>query len=410
MGAVQKRFVEHNKAVTLMLAASYEAAISILLSALKNYGPHVGLLSDLASSAYLSGRIDLFNRATSELYEQFQSNKYLLSDESYMKTCLSLGKLLEETAQVSLALKLYEEASLDRPFFKLTQFQFCQKTQIQILRLKSFLGLTHEVGELYRNSIQIAHADTEFDIEIEHSLMLAELSLFGPQVASHRYTSLIKKVKRSNDMNLVFFDLCEELLRLNEITPTRPSNLSDFNTFEEIVLALSKNLNFSLSTQELFKVQRSMSTLCYLRICILNLKRNPQIEVRKQIMLILDSLVPESRIFLEKKWFQELSFSTEQIEIKIESNGVVINSEHIKLPPNGFELNCLHLLAKQPTIATDDIIRLLYDIIPDQFSEERVRIALLRLNKKLKMFSGLHKTVNFTRLKVNLHANVKLIG
>ena len=67
----QKRMDQHQKARLLMDSSAYSSASEVIIEALHDYGPHVGLLSDLASSAYLGGQIDLFVRTTKELQSQF---------------------------------------------------------------------------------------------------------------------------------------------------------------------------------------------------------------------------------------------------------------------------------------------------------------------------------------------------
>lgn len=403
---VQKRIELHQKAQQLMRTNSYASAIEVILEAIRDHGPHVGLLCDLASSAYLCGQIDLFVRTTKEIQTQFQLNHKLLSDKSYMHTCLSLGKLLEEIGEVAQALELYEKALLDRELFHLTHLSFCQQVQVQILRLKSYLGVRTGLSEMYQNCSNLSHSNSDLGIEIDHGLMLAELHLLGIEAAKGRFLTLKNKMESSTDLRLVYFDLTEELLRAGHEPIELPFELGDLDYFEKTLFLMTKSPDFSLSIADLQKIQREMSPLCYLRICILNLARTDQPEMRRQIMFLLEGLSHESRQLLLKKWTHDLAKPQERIALNLKANSVEIHDRSLSLIQDGFEAKGLYLLSEKRSIATDELIQKTFGIFVDDFSIERTRIAILRLNKKLSALTGLPKTILFSREKISLHDSV----
>ena len=67
------------------------------------------------------------------------------------------------------------------------------------------------------------------------------------------------------------------------------------------------------------------------------------------------------------------------------------------------------MLSENRSIRTDELIQKTFAIMVDDFSIERSRIAILRLNKKLSKLTGLPKTILFSREKVSLNANVTLV-
>lgn len=404
----QQRMELHQKARELMDKSSFASASKVILSALHDYGPHVGLLSDLASSAYLGGQIDLFVRTTKELHSQFESNHGYLSDKSYMQTCLSLGKLLEEIGEVAIALSLYERALSDRKVFLFSHLPFCQKVQVQILRLKAYLGIRSELAEIYQSSSQISQSDSDLQIEIDHGLMLAECQLLGLQTAKERFLCLLEKIEKKTDMRLVYFDLSEEMLRVGQKPPQLPFALNELDHFEKILFFMSSSADFTMSIQELQKMQKKMSPLCYLRICVLNLSRDAQPEIRKQILLLLEGLSQSSRQLLLKKWAVELGTTNAKLCLKLCPTALSLNGQSIHVASESFEQKCLHAFAKERSLSVECMIQSTFNIIPDEFALERMRIAILRLNKKLAQLTGLPKTIQYTRSKVSLHPEVEI--
>lgn len=404
----QKRIEQHQKARELMDASSFHSASEVIINAIHDYGPHVGLLSDLASSAYLGGQIDLFVRTTKELQTQFEAHQNFLSDRSYMRTCLSLGKLLEEIGEVAMALSLYERALTDRKFFQLSQIAFCQKVQIQILRLKAYLGIRSDLGDIYQNCAQMSATDADLGIEIDHGLMLAECQLLGVDAARERFQTLLGKAERKTDLRLIYFDLTEELLRLDQKPPELPFKLTDLDYFEKVLFFMSASNEFTMSIQELQKVQKKMSPMCYLRVCVLNLSRNAQPEIRRQILLLLEGLSSESRQVLLRKWAVELGTARARLPMKLDLTSLSLNGQTLPLIAEGFEQKCLMLLKDQRSWTTEDLIQKAFNIIPDEFALERLRVAILRLNKKLAKLTGLPKTLQHSKLKVSLHSEVEI--
>ncbi len=406
----EKRISQHAEARHLMDSNSFHQASALILNTIQDHGPHVGLLCDLASSAYLGGQIDLFIRTTRELQNQFQTHQHLLSDKSYMRTCIALGKLLEEIGEVSSALELYQKALLDRPFFQMTQLAFCQEVQVQILRLKSFLGLRSELGEIYQNCAMMSEPDSDLGIEIDHGLMLAESQLLGMEAAQERFRALQIRMEKKTDLRLVYFDLTEELLRQQMAPIDLPFSISELDHFERILFFMSSSRDFSMSLKELQKVQKKMSPLCYLRICILNLSRNNQPEIRRQILLLLEGLGSDSRQVLLKKWSRELSEVKIRTQLQLSAQAVSLQGQSLPLTAGSFELNCLQALMSHRNLSTERMIELGFGIQIDEFAFERLRIAVLRLNKKLSKLTGIPKTLLYSRTQVSLHSEVEIIA
>lgn len=72
----------------------------------------------------------------------------------------------------------------------------------------------------YQRLLLMKPSRPHLEIEVNHSLMLFEIILFGPILAYDRFKLLFQNYKiHSVDQKLIGFDYLEEAMRLSEINP-----------------------------------------------------------------------------------------------------------------------------------------------------------------------------------------------
>ncbi|RYZ79168.1 MAG: hypothetical protein EOP06_27705, partial [Proteobacteria bacterium] len=169
-----------------LIDGDYASALLIFERALQNFGPHVGLLSDIITSYYFLGRIEECAEKTRMLHHELESSKLILSEKSFVRTSIFLGKMWEEQANVAKALAHYEEASARS--YESADLKI--QAQIQLLRLKAFLGIRSGLSEIYQTCMKYRAETHHLNVELEHGLMLAELCLFGPIAAYERLLAI----------------------------------------------------------------------------------------------------------------------------------------------------------------------------------------------------------------------------
>ncbi|RYZ85153.1 MAG: hypothetical protein EOP04_16555, partial [Proteobacteria bacterium] len=94
-----------------LVAGDYKSALSVFQKALQSYGPHVGLISDIVTSLYFLGRVEECSNTTLVLHQELETSKPMLSEKSFIRTSIFLGKMWEEQAEVAKALSRYDEAA-----------------------------------------------------------------------------------------------------------------------------------------------------------------------------------------------------------------------------------------------------------------------------------------------------------
>jgi len=103
-----------------------------------------------------------------------------------------------------------------------------------------------------------------------------------------------------------------------------------------------------------------------------------------------------------------LGSTKSNVLLKLSPNSLGYDGQNLPLINEGFEQKCLQLLTTQRSFSLAEMIRSTFNIISDEFAYERLRIAILRLNKKLATLTGLPKTILHTKLKVSLHPEVEI--
>lgn len=409
------RLEQHRLGREQMRTGDFAAALTVFQAALQNYGPHVGLLSDLACSYYLLGRSEDYLLTTQILRQEFLTAQPLLSVRSCVQTALVLAKLLEEQGDVEESLRLLV-ASLDK----------CQndgelklKIQVQLLRLRSFLGIPSELASLHQVCLQSRVQTSDLEIELEHGLMLAELQLFGTLSGLQRILDLqLQHELISADLRLLAIDFIEHSLwastSLSSLNLVFLQNLpeGDFDAFERAVFHCFRYPEQPLDLGQLNALARQVPPLGLLRLYALTLKLHPQhaqsLELKRKFLFLLQNLPADSRTRLLQKWSLQPAQRKLELVFELRQQTLRAHDRELSLKPSSFGGRCLQLLSRRREVPLDEFVRTLFDSDFNLSYYDRVRMALQRFNRELSALTGLPKTLLLQKSQVLLNEEVEV--
>lgn len=406
----QLRKEKHQVGKDFMKNEDFYDAMNIFLEALKAYGPHVGLISDLIACFYMLGRFEDCMATAKRLELELSQALPLLQKKNAARTYLFLGKIYEETAQVAKAMSFYRQAidicDADAAEIKI-------QAQAQLLRLQSFLGIKTGLAHLYRICLKLKTQSLYLQTELTHALVLAELVLFGAQTATARALQFLKNNSVLNhDARLILVDLLEECIREHlkcpELTESLKLNpLKNLDPFEETVFNFFQFPNQSLSAAELTNLEKNISIMGMLRLFVINLKRTKDrelnLELQRKVFFILDALDTDSKNMLLKKCDLNFYQQAKEIVFNPEEGTVTVQGKNLNLRKDSFALLCFEAFSANRTIAIEQINTHIFGFSANSNLYDRIRIAFWRLNKELRMITGLEKVFIFSKNGVQLN-------
>jgi|GEM_PF-2956209 len=411
--SAQRRHL-HSEGIKHLQEGRYLEAQKVLEKALTEFGSHVAVRSDLVFTAYLQGDFGAFRIFTNSLEHEFQNVCSKLSPKSRRLTHISLAKFCEELGRVHEALEHLAEAERntspgDSDFFLIAA---------QKLRLLASYGREDELAPAYRDCLQASERDPQSLIECGHALLLAEARLLGWNAACARLDWLRQRNDlQAADIRLCGFDLLEIALERRD-TPARNLTL-DFlgrievaDPYEKELLQLARGCP-GKSEVELLEWSRTLPIMAQLRLLALECRREggSQEAARARLVLLLESLDYRSRAFLTRKWQASLSAGhTTQKEMVVDESARSIschgNFLHFGARAKPWEL--LRLFAQAEKVSPEDALGMLHRR-DSEFERESLRIALLRLNKKLAPLVGLPWVLRYGKQQIEINPKCKIL-
>lgn len=399
----EKRFAAHFNAKKNLINGELELSLNQLKDAVNEFGPHVGILSDIVAIAYLLNDLHQINHFTEKLEKELLESKLKLASESLVRSFIFLGKIKEFNGEVYNALELYQEA-----FEHAESNHLFLKAAAQIIRLKSFLGKHNEVSELYSAITLRKLTLDDNDFELNHSALLVELRLFGMSAFTSRMNKIIDENLPEYDKRQMVCHYLEELIWQDEKSDANFLNkiknvlqFDDLNTYEYLVLSQFIELPVT-------ELQSCLSPLDELKRLILQIKLTKNTKERdsykKMFFFQLQTLSKESRMMLEKKWIKHLENKQATIHVSLSKNEIYFENKIIEKVNTKQLLKLITYFENKKVVSTDDIATELFE--SDNYNENeyhRLRMIVSRLNKSVRESTGISKlfVLKFSELKLD---------
>ncbi len=416
---VERRIMLHQRAQVSIYMGDLENAKTALLTAERHCGENVAVLRDLACVYYQTGEIHQWRNTLSELSERMARLEGNLSETTWIQTTVTLAKFREEDGAIAEAAQSYQ-AAFERAS-RLQHSPLRHLTLIQLLRIESLYSRGAKLGHLYRELLVLAAPDMSFDllIEREHTLMLAEIDLVGPQSAWARVSRLLQNSKTSlPDKRLLIADfVAESLIRgqvlLPEIRQAALDLLVDGDAFErEIGVMLDSNQTAASNLERLQMAAAEMSWACYLRLITLHHQMTTEERCREELAnklsVLLSTLSPTSRFFWMKRVQAKVFADQMSLKFHPEQRWVKFQGKMLDLSKKRTLCAVFNLISAQKRMDVDSLIRHLWqaDFSPEHL--HRLRMAVHRLNQLLFDLSAIPRVIEMSADQVSVKSSIDI--
>ncbi|MCB0386725.1 MAG: hypothetical protein KDD43_15130, partial [Bdellovibrionales bacterium] len=379
-GDVELRILEHLRGVVAEFSGDLEQAYHTYLRAIEKHGDNIKLLGDLAGVCYQLDLMAKWRFYHQKVLRSLNDLDDLLTVETKVVCRLGAGKNMEEDGDLIGALELYEQAfrlSSSVEDFDSRQFLYLRVLP-QIVRLRSHFNESEKLGLYYTELISLQRADYPkyLDVEIQHSLMLAEINLIGPHHAWARVKLVLEDTSlMESDRRLIYFDFLEEMLirglpltgEMKAFTELRKSA----DSFEQEIALLTFEPQNRRDLGELSDLASVLSWSCYLRILILYFSDTQEDrlaqELRNKINLILSSLGPQSKAFWLNRMRPYLATDDLTLNFSREKRTIAFQNKELDLSRKKGMLLLLDAMTEKGEYAVDEVIQLLWQ---DSYSPE----------------------------------------
>ena len=280
LSKVQYRTIGHLKAQVFIHQSKFSPALECLSSTQKKWGDNISLTADIACCHYQQGNIQQWNKYTKLTDQKIKKFSTKLNEKVDIDIKILLAKFYEEKGSVAKAHGLLLDCySILENGNNLNQLYTCLS---QLIRLQATHDLKTNLGQYYTQLIRLAKQDTSLytHVEVQHSLMLAEISLVGITHAETRLCKLLDTPEiQPIDQNLLLYDFLEESIIRGETTTSKimakTNHFKPMDTYEdEILNMLIRGQNTLESIQHLNELASKMSVASYLRILKLHILKS----------------------------------------------------------------------------------------------------------------------------------------
>lgn len=404
----------HKEGFALLQNGAYQDAQKILSETIELHGSHVSLHSDLTFAYYLAGDMGNFRLSVARLEQEFEHARALLSPRSRILTLVSIAKFCEELGRVSDALAHIEQAIL----LLSPDSSLNPRVRAQKLRLLASFGREDEVAPLYRDCLHATEANPQDLIECFHALLLAEARLLGLQAAWPRFLELSKRAElQSADLRLCLLDLLEIAIEKGDDTGrlamleflSSGPGVGELDAYEGELFLMARLPRLAAKDEDFFRWTRSVSPMCHLRLLALEASRpgGSRDSARTRLVLALEGFSHQDRQMLVRKWRTVFKVEdTFTLEVDPAHHCIKFGQKLLTFNAKAQPWELLRVLSELPEGEMEAVLSALGK--GDNESErESLRIAVLRLNKKLIGLVGLDWVIKFSKQSVQLNPLVR---
>lgn len=406
----QQRKIRHQEIRELMLTNKMDQALNGFHETIKTFGPHIGLLCDLAGFYYESDRFEECNDTVDLVCQEYQKAEAILSMASKHKTALMLAKFYEERAEIAEALKWLAKAT-----------QFCETQNdrkwvfVNELRLLSYFGLVNDLQKKYLVVLELVKTETSLVIETLHGLLWAEWALFGYHHAINRWNELQGCDLHRLDQRLIARDFIEISIlsqpKADELSVLQAQGLLkgiDKTCYDQVLLFRLENIKTPSSLMDLDGSK--LSLMMRLRLLILFCKQETdslkKIEHLKKFSFLIGYLTPASQELFRR--IQPTMDETKFIlSLHAPAKKLKCQSPALDMKVTSLQLKLLKSFSEKNNLSLDQVAENLWGGDSSESIYHRLRMLIYKLNEQLYGQLGL-KPFEITKNSISLNPNVQI--
>lgn len=420
LGPVENRIHQHLRGMILYRQDRVQEALNVFIETREKYGDNVILHADILQSYYRLNDFPNWQLELVKLHEELVQQRYKVSSQTYHETLVVLAKFYEESGEVEIAWKLYTDSLsiLDSRKDRKAFYFYLP----QVVRLGAFLKKKEELAEYYRQLVFFNRgmANEYTNIEVQHSMMLAECELVGVAQAAMRKDRILSEPSLSDaDRRLITYDFLEEVMRRKaevESSLAKKEVNGDQRHLDHYEKWLYKLAFQDFSEADIQKMHLEASLIspaCYLRLLFLVWQKAKCQMVKEEVFckfrLLIEPLAKESQNFW-KSWFSGAYAREESIEIKVSQSGAQILLRDKVYPIKGRQATKDFLLAfcESRTYSDEELVKRVWNVEMDESYFHRLRMTLRRLNQQILEIVGVAEVFCLSEGRVELAEPIRL--
>ena len=414
---IDHRVFGHLFGVIALRKGQLEEAKICLEETLAKYGENVKLLRDLACCYLENHDMQSFREMQKRLEKTLEQKWANLTFSSRFNVQLTVAKFCEEDGRVAQALHKYRLLLdlTERPQAKGQR----ELVLAQLVRAQALYQPSHHLYAYYSELITMAAPEHTFEvnIEVEHSLMLAELVLVGPEHAWIRVQQMLGRAEiLPADRRLLYFDFIEGCLSYGLTIPVAAkeilSTFSDLDLYEQQILIMAKWGGQEVDLPSVNQLASKMSWSSYVRLlCILAQQEeleSKRLEVQRKVLFLVGSLDEESKDLWRKKLKENFNNQETRLEFSSHKRKLYFAGQSFDLTRKKSMIQLVEALMVVPVLSIDEAIQKLWgaNFSPEHY--HRLRMIVHRLNRLIHEGASLGKVIEVDSQSVRLKPGFRI--
>ncbi|OQW46976.1 MAG: hypothetical protein A4S09_16155 [Proteobacteria bacterium SG_bin7] len=414
---VEGRILAHSEAEILMLLGRFSEALGLLLQAKETYGEHVALLTDIAICYYSLNDFKNWKFAFEDMKVSYETHKDYLVFERRAMAELNLAKFLEEDGEVSMAANMY--LSLMRKMEERQDIARFYRVMSQAIRVMSSFRMSGSLASTYQRMVTIGKATINLhaSIDVQHALLLSELTLMGPENAAARLLALLRTDSISlYDKQLIYFDYLEECLvqgfSISKKLIPFLSLFKELNYFEREIYKIVIKKDETVDFERLVELSQSIPLSSYIRVlgAYLTKTKDPQVanELRNQMRIITSSLSQDSQNLWISRYKTQLVSPTETVLVYDSTKKNISFGNKIEnLARRDAFVVLVQLLSRGHEVETEKAVACIWNTTFDQSYYRSLRMTVHRLNKAIFELTGIPKVLQINKQYISCNGDIQ---
>lgn len=386
----------------------YLRALDPLQASLVHNPSHLTAHCDLALCYYQLGLHSQLSETLITTQNLLTEQAALLDLQEAIDNAIFIAKLFEELGRPEEALVLLDHISTHSPSPKQLQ-----SLNIQRLRLTLECGDMKQATILYHQVVGGTEHTLNFEIEREHSLLLADCQIFGARHAFDRFHYLMEQNIVTEDRHFLASEMAEQLVVAGNILELKDLslNINSESEYEKnqarLIAAFLAKTPMPLSPVRMEKI---LSPVSFLRLMRQVLKLFPE-------ALETQTLLSRYRFHcaqLPSKKMQEMflkSFRQDAHEttaiVDYGSRSLQVSGKQIPVKASLFWQLMPLFKGKKKDIPLDEVIQHIYQEVPNMQHFDRLRIGVSRLNTSVKASTDIEAIFKVSKNSITLLLNVE---
>jgi hypothetical protein len=426
------RIRKHYEAQLLMQEGQLADAANLLRDTLQSDGEYVGLLVDLANCYARLGSINLWKHCVRSIEKALTDARENMETTRWVHYQVWLAKHFEEEGEVVKALKIYDLICESFPHLPPSEYLM---VQAQRLRLTAEFIVKGKVAVYYRELVgaPITNLSESQQCEFLHSLMLAELGLFGVEHGFVRLQEILKAPAFSDhDKRFALVDFIHASGVTQALWPKEKFgwwSTHHGDAFENLILEFYQTglLNVAALNQETHRLTwaSQMRVLLLVEVSAKNETTLHTKEISSRLTLCLEVISPEC----QSLWWNWIARRRAQLETQTDLNsertiqfevcnmdqaiyigkseGSAKERDQLAIGPFESVVQMFNLLNQRNRWPTLEVCSHLWPSTSSIGQFDRCRMMIRRINQRL-LELGYGKLIKVTKTQVSLSRNVKI--